>query len=100
MSAGHVAPKSLYYSVFLALLIGTALTVAVAFVDLGAMNNVAMLTIACVKALLVILFFMHVRWGTRLTWVVVASGFFWLLILFSVTMSDFLTRGWIAGTLK
>ena len=100
MSAGHVAPKSLYYSVFLALLIGTALTVAVAFVDLGAMNNVVMLTIACVKALLVILFFMHVRWGTRLTWVVVASGFFWLLILFSLTMSDFVTRGWIAGTLK
>ena len=100
MSAGHVAPTSLYYRVFLALLIGTALTVAVAFVDLGAMNNVVMLTIACIKALLVILFFMHVRWGTRLTWVVVAAGFFWLLILFSVTMSDFLTRGWIAGTLK
>ena len=100
MSAGHVAPKSLYYGVFLALLAGTALTVAVAFVDLGAMNNVVMLTIACVKALLVILFFMHVRWGTRLTWVVVASGFFWLLILFGVTMSDFLTRGWIVGTLK
>ena len=100
MSAGHVAPKSLYYGVFLALLVGTALTVAVAFVDLGAMNNVVMLAIASVKALLVILFFMHVRWGSRLTWVVVASGFFWLLILFTVTMSDFLTRGWIAGTLK
>jgi len=84
MSAGHVAPKSLYYLVFLALLVGTAVTVAVAFFDLGAMNNVVMLTIACVKALLVILFFMHVRWGSRLTWLVVASGFFWLLILFSV----------------
>ncbi len=73
---------------------------AVAFVDLGAMNNVVMLTIACVKALLVILFFMHVRWSTRLTWLVVASGFFWLLIMFSVTMTDFLTRGWVPGTLK
>jgi cytochrome c oxidase subunit 4 len=100
MSAGHVAPKSLYYSVFLALLVGTALTVAVAFVDLGAMNNVAMLTIASAKALLVILFFMHVRWGTRLTWLVVASGFFWLLIMFSITMTDFLTRGWVPGTLR
>jgi cytochrome c oxidase subunit 4 len=100
MSAGHVAPKSLYYTIFLALLVGTALTVAVAFVDLGAMNNVVMLTIACAKALLVILFFMHVRWGTRLTWVVVASGFFWLLIMFSITMTDYLTRGWIQGTLK
>jgi len=100
MSAAHVAPKSLYYTIFLALMVGTALTVAVAFVDLGAMNNVVMLTVACVKALLVILFFMHVRWGSRLTWVIVASGFFWLLILFSVTMADFLTRGWIQGTLR
>ena len=100
MSAAHVAPKSLYYTIFLALMVGTALTVAVAFVDLGAMNNVVMLTIACAKALLVILFFMHVRWGTRLTWLVVASGFFWLLILFTITMGAFLTRGWIQGTLK
>ena len=90
----------MYYAVFAALMVGTALTVAVAFVDLGAMNNVVMLTIACVKALLVILFFMHVRWSTRLTWLVVASGFFWLLIMFSVTMTDFLTRGMIPGTLK
>ena len=43
---------------------------------------------------------MHVRWSTRLTWLVVASGFFWLLILFSVTMTDFLTRGWVEGTLR
>ena len=43
---------------------------------------------------------MHVRWSTRLTWVVVASGFFWLLILFTITMIDFLTRGWIAGSLR
>ena len=55
------------------------------------MNNVVMLAIACTKALLVILFFMHVRWSTRLTWVVAASGFFWLLILFGITMADYLT---------
>ena len=100
MTAAHVAPKNLYYAIFAALIVGTALTIAVAFVDLGALNNVVMLTIACAKALLVILFFMHVRWGTRLTWVVVASGFFWLLILFSITMSDYLSRGWISGTLR
>ena len=100
MSEGHVAPKSLYYQIFAALLVGTGLTVWVAFIDLGALNNVVMLTIACIKALLVILFFMHVRWSTRLTWLVVAAGFFWLLILFSVTMVDFSTRGWILGTLK
>jgi cytochrome c oxidase subunit IV len=100
MSAGHVAPKSMYYMVFLALIVGTGLTVAAASVDLGALNNVAMLTIAVVKATLVILFFMHVRWSSRLTWVVAMSGFFWLLILFGMGMSDYLTRGMIPGTLR
>jgi cytochrome c oxidase subunit 4 len=100
MSAGHVAPKSLYYAVFAALVVGTILTVIVARFDLGALNNVVMLTIACTKALLVVLFFMHVRWGTRLTWVVAGAGFFWLLILFSITMSDYMSRGWVMGTLK
>ena len=98
--SGHVAPKSLYYLIFLALLVGTGLTVVVAFYDLGFMNNVVMLTIACAKALLVILFFMHVRWSSRLTWVVAASGFVWLLILFGITMSDYLSRGWMVGSLR
>jgi cytochrome c oxidase subunit IV len=100
MSAGHVAPKSLYYGVFLALVVGTILTVVVAKFDLGPLNNIVMLTIACSKALLVVLFFMHVRWSTRLTWVVAGAGFFWLLILFSITMSDYMSRGWVQGTLK
>ena len=96
----HVAPVSLYLMVFGALMVGTILTVVVARFDLGAMNNIVMLSIACAKALLVILFFMHVRWGTRLTWVVVASGFFWLLIMFTFTMTDYLSRGWLVGTLR
>jgi cytochrome c oxidase subunit 4 len=100
MSAGHVAPKSMYYMVFLALMVGTGLTVAAAFVDMGAMNNVVMLAIAGIKASLVVLFFMHVRWSTRLTWVVAMAGFFWLLILFGLGMADYLTRGWVAGTLR
>ena len=100
MSAAHVAPKSLYYTIFGALIAGTLLTVAAASVDMGAFNNVAMLTIACVKATLVILFFMHVRWSSRLTWVVAASGFFWLLILFGLGLSDYMTRGWVQGTLR
>jgi cytochrome c oxidase subunit 4 len=98
--SGHVAPKTLYYLVFAALIVGTAITVAVAFVDLGALNNVVMLTIACTKALLVVLFFMHVRWSTRLTWVVAGSGFFWLIIMFGITMSDYMSRGWVAGSLR
>ncbi|HVL68651.1 MAG TPA: cytochrome C oxidase subunit IV family protein [Vicinamibacterales bacterium] len=98
--AHHVAPVRLYLAIFGALLVGTVITVVVAFFDLGALNNVVMLAIACAKALLVVLFFMHVRWSSRLTWVVAASGFFWLLILFVLTMSDYMSRGWVAGTLR
>ena len=100
MSAAHIAPKSMYYWVFAALIVGTVLTYGAALVDLGALNNVVMLTIACTKATLVILFFMHVRWSSRLTWVIATSGFFWLLILFSIGMSDYLTRGWVQGTMR
>ena len=98
--SGHVAPKSLYYLIFLALMIGTGLTVLVAKFDLGPLNNIVMLSVACAKALLVILFFMHVRWSSRLTWVIAGSGFFWLLILFSITMADYMSRGWVQGTLR
>ena len=98
--SGHVAPKRLYYTVFIALIIGTGLTLGAAEVDLGALNNIVMLAIAGTKALLVVLFFMHVRWGTRLTWVVAGSGIFWLMILFGITMTDYLSRGWVEGTWK
>jgi len=96
--SGHVAPKSMYVGIWIALVIGTLLTLLAAEVDLGVLNNIVMLLIACTKALLVILFFMHVRWSSRLTWVVAASGFFWLLIMFALTMQDYLTRGWVEGT--
>jgi cytochrome c oxidase subunit IV len=99
-TAHHVAPVRLYLVIFGALLVGTFLTVLVAKFDFGAMNNIVMLSIACAKALLVILYFMHVRWSSRLTWVVAASGFFWLLILFFFTMADYMSRGWVAGTLR
>ena len=99
MSAGHVAPKSMYYMVFGALIVGTILTVAAAKVDMGALNNVVMLAIAGTKATLVILFFMHVRWSSRLTWVVAMAGFFWLMLLFSM-LGDYVSRGWVPGTLR
>jgi cytochrome c oxidase subunit IV len=100
MTEGHIAPLRLYLTIFGALMVGTVITVWVAFFDLGPLNNVVMLGIACAKALLVVLYFMHVRWSTRLTWVVAGSGFFWLLILFSLTMADYMSRGWIQGTLR
>jgi cytochrome c oxidase subunit 4 len=93
----HIAPASMYYAVFAALVVGTILTVAAAKVDMGVMNNVVMLLIACTKATLVILFFMHVRWSSRLTWIVAMAGFFWLLLLFAV-LGDYISRGWVPGT--
>ena len=89
----HIVPLSLYYTIFLALLVGTGLTWWVATIDLGAMNNVIMLTIAVTKATLVVLFFMHVKYGSKLTWVVVSGSIFFLLILIVLTLNDYLFRG-------
>ena len=93
MSA-HVVPTRVYYLIFGILMACTALTVAIAFVDLGRLNVVAALTIAVFKATLVVLFFMHVKYSTRLTWAVVAGSVFWLFILIALTMGDYLTRPW------
>jgi cytochrome c oxidase subunit 4 len=82
-----------YAVVFASLLALTLLTTGMAFIDLGGrLNTVVALTIAVVKALLVILYFMHVRYSDRLTWVFVAAGFFFLLILIGGTLDDLLTR--------
>ena len=94
MSTEHILPKRTYYTVFAILIACTYLTWQVAYFDLGALNAVVALGIAVLKAVLVVLFFMHVRYGTRLTWAVIVAGVFWLTILLAVTMSDYLTRGW------
>ena len=94
-STHHIVPKSTYYLIFLALMLGTALTWYVATIDLGPMNNVIMLTIAVTKATLVVLFFMHVKYSNHLTWAVIVGGIFWLLILLVLTMNDYLTRSWL-----
>jgi cytochrome c oxidase subunit IV len=90
----HIIPKSIYYLIFLALMVGTGLTWWVATIDLGAMNNVIMLTIAVTKATLVVLFFMHVKYSSRLTWLVVGGSVFFLIILIVLTLNDYLARGW------
>jgi cytochrome c oxidase subunit IV len=90
----HIVPVKVYLAIFLALLVGTALTVLAAFVDFPwRLNTIVALTIASVKATLVVLYFMHVRYSTRLVWVIVASALFWMAILFAFTFSDYLTRG-------
>ena len=90
----HIVPKRIYYIVFAALMVCTYLTVQIAFFDLGALNTIAALTIAVFKAVLVVLFFMHVKYSTRLTWAVVVGSVFWLGILLALTMGDYLTRVW------
>ena len=72
----------------------TAVTVAVAYLDLGPLNTIAALSVAVTKAALVILYFMHVRYSPSLTKLVVAGSFLWLFILLSITMSDYISRGW------
>jgi cytochrome c oxidase subunit 4 len=90
----HVVPARTYYLIFLTLMVCTAITVAVAFVDLGALNTIVALAIAILKTTLVVLFFMHVKYSTRLTWAVVAGSVFWLGILLVLTFGDYLTRSW------
>ena len=91
----HIVPRKTYFAVFAALMVGTFLTVVAARYDFGAMNNVIAMTIAVTKALLVVLFFMHVRYGSRLNMVIVVSGFFWLAIMMALTGSDYLSREWL-----
>jgi cytochrome c oxidase subunit IV len=94
-TAHTVVSVRVYVTVFLALVVLTGLTVLAGYQDFGFANTVIALSIAVTKASLVVLFFMGVRHNTPLTKVVVIAGFFWLLILFGLGMSDYLTRPWI-----
>jgi cytochrome c oxidase subunit 4 len=90
----HVVPVSTYVGVFIVLLVGTALTTAVAYIDLGRWNTVVALAIAVTKMLFVILFFMHVKYNPGLTRIIIAGAFFWLGIMICFSMADELTRAW------
>ena len=91
--SGHVSPKSVYYSIFGALMALTAITVFAAFVNLGNLNFPVAMAIATIKATLVVLFFMHVKYSSHLTKLVVATSLFFLVILLSETFMDYATRG-------
>src|SRR6266851_10268771 len=92
----HIVQLKVYVAIFLALLAGTALTVWAGLHDFpGQLNVIIALTIAVIKATLVVLYFMHVRYSPRLIWVVFTSALFWLGILFALTFSDYWTRGWL-----
>jgi cytochrome c oxidase subunit 4 len=89
----HIVSVRIYLIIFLALMALTGVTVSAAFYNLGPLNVIVALAIAVFKATLVILYFMHVRFSSRLTQVVVAAGFFWLVIMIVLTLSDYKTRG-------
>jgi cytochrome c oxidase subunit 4 len=103
----HVVPLWIYFLVFGALMLLTWVTVAVSHVDLGSpqilgdvrihLNVVVALLIAITKATLVVLFFMHVWYSPRLVQIIVGSSVIWLIILIGITVSDYLSRGWLGN---
>lgn len=93
--SSHVVPQSVYLKVFWALMVLTVVTVAVSLVDLGPLNVVVALLVAGVKATLVVLFFMHVRYSPKLIWIFAGAGFLWLLFMLVLTFQDVATRDWI-----
>jgi cytochrome c oxidase subunit 4 len=90
----RIVTVKVYAKILAALLILTATTCGVSFIDMGKMNAVVAMVIAFAKASLVALVFMHLRYSRRLMWLVAAAGLFWLGILIALTMGDYLTRGW------
>ena len=91
----HIDSVGVYVAILVLLLIATGVTTLVAFVDLGNFSVVVALAIAVCKMLLVALFFMHVRYSTKLTRLVILGGLMWLAILLLLTLTDFFTRGWV-----
>jgi cytochrome c oxidase subunit 4 len=92
--AHHIVGPGVYVMILFALLIGTALTVWASFIDLGPWNPVIALAIATTKAVLVVLFFMHVKYSTKLTKLTVFAGIFMFLVLISMTLADYISRAW------
>jgi len=90
----HIVSPKVYVAIFLSLLVLTALTTAASFVEMYVFNVVVALAIAVIKASLVVLFFMHVRYSTKLTMLTAASGIFMFLVLVGMTLADYFTRAW------
>jgi cytochrome c oxidase subunit 4 len=90
----HIVTPVTYMIVFATLLVFTGVTVGAAYVDLGILNPVVALAIACFKAVVVILFFMHVKYQSKLVKLTVASGFFTFIVLITMTLTDYMSRAW------
>jgi cytochrome c oxidase subunit IV len=100
MTGGHIEhiehhlPTNLYFAIFGALMALTAMTVGLAYVNLGQLNIVVALAVAILKASLVVMFFMHLKYESHLTKVVLGAGVFWLVLLLGIIM-DYVTRSWM-----
>src|SRR5580658_5096736 len=94
-SEQHIVPVRVYVLVFITLIVMTWVTAIVSTIDMGRLNVFVALSIAIFKASLVILFFMHVKYGTRLTKMIVLAGLYWLILLLFIVMMDLWTRNWM-----
>ena len=92
--AHHIVSPVVYVIILFSLLVGTALTVWASYVDLGIWNPILAIAIACTKATLVVLFFMHVKYSSKLTMLTVGAGIFMFLTLISMTLADYISRAW------
>ncbi|HEY1810486.1 MAG TPA: cytochrome C oxidase subunit IV family protein [Acidobacteriaceae bacterium] len=90
----HIVSPKVYLIVGTCLLILTGSTAAISYVDLGVFNAVVALAIACLKGSLVVLFFMHIKYSSKLTKLTVTAGFFTFLVLLTMTMTDYISRAW------
>ncbi len=92
----HVVSVRTNFVVFAALMALLVLTVAIAYIDLGPLGLPVAMLIATVKAVLIVLYFMHVRWSSALTMVFAGAAFFWLAIMILMTLNDYYSRGWLS----
>ncbi len=90
----HIVSPAVYAAIFAALLVATGLTVGASYIEMGVFNPIVAIGIAVIKATLVVLFFMHVKYSSKLTKLTVAAGLFTFLALIGMTLSDYISRAW------
>jgi cytochrome c oxidase subunit 4 len=90
----HVTPPIVYVIIFATLLVFTALTVGASYIEMDIFNPIVALAIGVVKATLVVLFFMGVKYSTKLTKLTVFAGLFTFLVLIGMTLADYISRAW------
>ena len=90
----HIVGPATYAIIFGALLVGTAITIGASYLEMGAWNPVVAIAIACIKATLVVLFFMHIKYSSKLMKLTVGAGVFTFLILVGMSLSDYISRAW------